>query len=64
MTEHTDNALNLGNFVVDDNDQERQSWKCFGKTCNRSHWWVHAGLEILILSMIALILALLNLNLI
>ena len=36
MTEHTDNGLNLGNFVVDDNNQERQSWKCFGQTCNRS----------------------------
>ena len=35
MTEHTDNGLNLGNFVFDDN-QERQSWKCFGQTCNRS----------------------------
>ena len=27
MTEHTVNALNLGNFVFDDNNQERQSWK-------------------------------------
>ena len=36
MTEHTDNGLNLGNFVFDDNNQERQSWKCFGLTCNRS----------------------------
>ena len=36
MTEHTDNGLNLGNFVFDDNNQERQSWKCFGQTCNRS----------------------------
>ena len=33
MTEHTDNGLN---FVFDDNNQERQSWKCFGQTCNRS----------------------------
>ena len=36
MTQHTDNGLNLGNFVFDDNNQERQSWKCFGQTCNRS----------------------------
>ena len=36
MTEHTDNGLNLGNFVFDDNNQERQSWKCFVQTCNRS----------------------------
>ena len=36
MTEHTDNGLNLGNFVFDDNNQERQSWKFFGQTCNRS----------------------------
>ena len=36
MTEHTDNGLNLGNFVFDDNNQERQSWKYFGQTCNRS----------------------------
>ena len=36
MTENTDNGLNLGNFVFDDNNQERQSWKCFGQTCNRS----------------------------
>ena len=37
MTKHTDNGLNLGNFVFDDNNnQERQSWKCFGQTCNRS----------------------------
>ena len=36
MTEHTDNGLNLINFVFDDNNQERQSWKCFGQTYNRS----------------------------
>ena len=36
MTEHTDKGSNLGNFVFDDNNQERQSWKCFGQTCNRS----------------------------
>ena len=36
MTEHTDNGLNLDNFVFDDHNQERQSWKCFGQTCNRS----------------------------
>ena len=36
MTDHTDKGLQLGNFVFDDNNQERQSWKCFGQTCNRS----------------------------
>ena len=36
MTEHTDEGLNLGNFVFDDDNQERQSWKCFGQTCNRT----------------------------
>ena len=35
MTEHTDNGLNLANFVCDDNNQGRQSWKCFGQTFNR-----------------------------
>ena len=36
MTEHTDKGSNLGNFVFDDNNQERQSWKYIGQTCNRS----------------------------
>ena len=36
MTDHTDKGLQLGNFVFDDNNQERQSWKCFGQTSNRS----------------------------
>ena len=36
MIEHTESGLNLGNFVFDDNNQERQSWKCFGQICNRS----------------------------
>ena len=36
MTEHTDKGLSLGNFVFDHNNQERQSWKCFGQTSNRS----------------------------
>ena len=36
MTEHTDKGLNLGNFVFDDNNQERQPWKCFGQNCDRS----------------------------
>ena len=36
MTDHTDKELQLGNFVFDDNNQERQSWKCFGQMCNRS----------------------------
>ena len=25
MTEHTDNGLNLGNFVFDDNNQDRST---------------------------------------
>ena len=33
---HTDKGLQLGNFVFDDNNQERQSWKRLGQTCNRS----------------------------
>ena len=36
MTKHTDNGLNLCNLVFDDNNQDRQSWKCFGQTCDRS----------------------------
>ena len=36
MTDHSDKGLNLVNFVFDDNNQERKSWKCFGQTCNRS----------------------------
>ena len=36
MTEHTDKGLNLGNFVFYHNNQDPQSWKCFGQTCNRS----------------------------
>ena len=36
MTVHSDKGLQLGNFFFDDNNQERQSWKCFGQTCNRS----------------------------
>ena len=36
MPEHTDKGLNLVNFVFDDNNQERRSWKCFVQTCNRS----------------------------
>ena len=36
MTEHTDNGLNLGKFVFDDNNQERQSRKHFEQICSRS----------------------------
>ena len=36
MTEHTDKGISLGNSVCDENNQERQSWKSFGQTCNRS----------------------------
>ena len=34
MTEHTDKDLKLGKFVFDDNNQEQNSWRCFGQTCN------------------------------
>ena len=34
MTKYTDNGLNIGNFVFDDNNQEPKTWKCFGQTCN------------------------------
>ena len=36
MTNHNKKVLQLGNFVFDENNQERQSWKSFGQTCNRS----------------------------
>ena len=36
MTDQTDRGLKLGNCVIDDKHQERQSWKNFGQTCNRS----------------------------
>ena len=36
MIERTDNGLNFGIFFLDDNNQERQTCKCFGQTCERS----------------------------
>ena len=36
MCDHPDNPLNLGNIIFDDKNQERQSWKCLGHSCNRS----------------------------
>ena len=36
MTEPTDKVLSLINFVFDDNNQDRKSWKHFGQTVNRS----------------------------
>ena len=36
MTDHTNKRLQLGNFVFDDKNQERQSGKYFRHTCNRS----------------------------
>ena len=35
MTDQED-KINLGNFVFDDNNQERRSWACLGQTCSRS----------------------------
>lgn len=34
--DQTDAALNLGNFVFDDNNQERKSWSFLGHSCSRS----------------------------
>ena len=36
MGDHPENPLNLGNIIFDDKNQERQSWKCLGHSCNRS----------------------------
>ena len=36
MGDHTDNPINLGNLVFDNNNLERSSWKCLGRSCNRS----------------------------
>ena len=35
MTDQEDN-IDLGKIVFDDNNQERKSWACLGKTCSRS----------------------------
>ena len=36
MGDECDKQLNLENFVFDDENHERKSWKLFGRTCNRS----------------------------
>ena len=35
MGDECDKQLNLGNFVFDEENHERKSWKFFGRTCNR-----------------------------
>ena len=36
MGDECDKQLNLGNFIFDEENHERKSWKFFGRTCNRS----------------------------
>ena len=36
MGDECDKQLNLGNFVFDEENHERKSWKFFRRTCNRS----------------------------
>ena len=36
MGDECDKQLILGNFVFDEENHERKSWKFFGRTCNRS----------------------------
>ena len=36
MGDECDKQLNLGNFVFDEENHERKSWKFFGRTGNRS----------------------------
>ena len=36
MGDECDKQLNLGNFVFDEENHERKSWKFFGRTCKRS----------------------------
>ena len=36
MGDECDKQLNLGNFVFDEENHERKSWKFFGRTYNRS----------------------------
>ena len=31
-----ENNINLGKKVFDDNNQEKKSWDCLGKSCSRS----------------------------
>ena len=35
MTDQEDN-IDLGEFVFDDNNQERKSWACLGQACSKS----------------------------
>ena len=35
MVNQCDKPVNLGNFVFDEENPERKSWKLFGRTCNR-----------------------------
>ena len=36
MVDQCDKPVNLGNFVFDEENHERKSWKFFGRICNRS----------------------------
>ena len=36
MVDQYDKPVNLGNFVFDEENLERKSWKLYGRTCNRS----------------------------
>ena len=36
MVDQCDKPVNLENFVFDEENHERKSWKLFGRTCNRS----------------------------
>ena len=36
MVDPIDKPVNLRNFVFDEENHERKSWKLFGRTCNRS----------------------------
>ena len=36
MADQCDNPVNLENFVFDEENHERKTWKLFGRTCNRS----------------------------
>ena len=36
MVERCDKRLNLGNFLFDEENHERTSWKLFGRPCNKS----------------------------
>ena len=35
MGDECDKQLNLGNFVFDEKNHERKSWRFLGRTCNR-----------------------------